>query len=496
MRNRTFFYGLILLFFISCSNQNSKVQFSGIYNILDYGAVNDNATVNTEAFRKAIDACTQNGGGQVLVPPGKYVTGTILLKDNVELHLMKGATIYGALDSIDYWYKVTDTTAFKKDGKNRQVHFGLIMADGAENIALTGFGVIDGNGGKSKDYLAYPLNDGSGGWHKPPRPKIIMFYNSKNIKVHDVTTINSNAWTQHYKLCQFVEIQGIKLNAHANANGDGIDLDQCKDVMVSNCILDADDDAMVLKALGTNDCEHITITNCIFSSKITAIKTGTESGGGFKNIAISNCIIRASYEKTHFDKNRQQMSGSGIALKVVDGGVLDGVTISNIVMEDCYAPFFFRLGDRKRKYAGKLPEAGAMRNIIVENIICKRVRNKYTSTISAFPGHYIENLTMSNIRMECNGGIAAEEKINPMPENLDHYPWPGMYGKEQYPAYGLWFRHVKNLKLNNIQIEYKAQDVRPAVHLEDVVKASITDSDFEALKEPIKQVNCKNITIK
>ncbi len=490
--------GNLFIFFITAvlfSACYARQQTDGLYNILDYGAKGDSLTMNTVAIQKAIDVCTADGGGRVLVPQGKFITGELMLKSNVELHLMKGAYLYGSVSVSDYPYMITCMKSFMPNGIDRQEFFGLIMAEGAENISVTGKGTIDGRGAYSDDFRCYPTTEDGSSWHKPKRPKIIMFYDCRHVKVHDVHTINPNSWAQHYKRCDFVDIRGVTIHAHANANGDGIDLDECRDVMVSDCILDTDDNAIILKSLGTRDCENIAVTNCIFASKITAIKTGTESGGGFKNIAISNCIIRSSYEEVHYDKHRQQMNGSGIALEITDGGTMDGVTISNIVMEDCYAPFFIRLGNRGRKYGGVEPEPGKMRNIILDNIICKSVRNNYTSTIAGFPGQYIENLTMSNIRMECEGGIGLDN-INPMPENEKDHPWPGMYGRhQQYPAYGIFFRHVKNLRIFNLQIEFAEKDLRPALYLDRVHNAKILYSDFQAVDEPVNVIHSSDISI-
>ncbi len=494
-RKMAIFTGIACIMLFSCAPEK-EVRHNGDYNILNYGACADSLKMNTAVFQKVIDKCSENGGGRVLVPPGKYLTGSIFMKSNVELHLMMGATIFGSTDSVDYPHRLVDMKSFSRDGKSRHSFFGLIMADGVENISITGQGTIDGNGQHSEDFACYPLGDElDSPWHKPRRPRLLYFYNSRNVKIHDIKAINPNDWTMHFKRCDFLEINGVTIHAHANANGDGIDLDECRDVVISNCILDTDDNAIILKSLGTRDTENITITNCIFASKITAIKTGTESGGGFKNITISNCIIRSSYEEEHYDAMRQQMNGSGIALEITDGGTMDGVTITNIVMEDCYAPFFIRLGNRGRQYGGVEPEPGKMRNIILDNIICKNVRNNYTSTIAGFPGHYIENLTMSNIRMECEGGIGLDN-INPMPENEKGHPWPGMYGRhQQYPAYGIFFRHVKNLRIFNMQIEYAEKDLRPALYLDRVHNAKILYSDFQAVDEPVYVINSSDISI-
>lgn len=476
-----------------CLSCQQPATHDGVYNIEEYGAVGDSVTMNTHAIQTAIDACAEAGGGQVLVPPGSFLTGSVSLKSNVELHLAMGATLYGSADSVDYPLVLEDTLSFARDGVSRQAYFALIMADRVENIAITGHGTINGNGGAGEDFRCYPLTEDGSRWRKPDRPRLIYFYQVKNIKLHGFKAINPNYWTIHLKRCDFVDIDGIEVYAHANANADGIDLDETQNVSISNCVIDTDDDALVFKSLGTRPCKNITVSNCLISSKITPIKTGTESGGGFQNITITNCVIRPSYETETYDPLRSTKHSAGIALEVVDGGVMDGIVISNIVIDGSYAPFFLRLGNRGRQYGGEVPEPGVMRNIVIENVICRNVYNDYASTIAGFPGHYIENLTLSNIRMECEGGIQTD-LLNPMPEHEKHYPWPGMYGKElPYPAYGIFFRHVKNLTMNNIQITYGQQDSRPALYLDNVVDARIVDADLMSAGQAVFQVNTSNV---
>lgn len=476
-----------MLIFGSCS------QVPEEYNVLNYGASADSSKINTEVFQQVIDKCSKNGGGRVVVPPGKYLTGSIFMKSNVELHLMMGATIYGSADSIDYPHRLVDMKSFARDGKSRQSFFGLIMADGAENIAITGKGTIDGNGGYSEDFRSYPTSEDGSTWHKPERPRLIMLYNSSHIKIHDISIVHPANWANHYKRCDFLDIRGVFIYSHGNANNDGLNLDECQDVSISDVFIDADDDALVFKSLGTRASKNIAVTNSILSSKITPIKVGTETGGDFQNITISNCVIRPSIEEKVFDPLRTTLHGAGIALEIVDGGIMDGVTISNMVIENSYAPLFLKLGNRGRKYGGEEPPPGQMRNIILDNIICRNVQNDFSSTITGFPGHYIENLTLSNIRMEMVGGTQTTD-WNPMPENEKNYPWPGMFGNElPYPAYGIYFRHVKNLTLFNVQTTFDQEDIRPALHLENVENARIIHSDFEALKEAIVLKNTQNI---
>ena len=480
---------LIGILFLQC---NAPQRSNGDYNIKDFGAKGDSSTLNTGTIQNAIDACHKNGGGRVVIPNGQFVTGSIMLKSNVELHLTKGAFLLGSILASDYPHRITCMKSFRPDGINRQQYFGLIMAEGAENISITGKGTIDGRGAFGDDFRSYPTSADGSSWHKPQRPKIIMFYDCKHVKIQDIQTINPNNWAQHYKRCDFLSIEGVRVYSHGNANNDGIDLDECQDVTISDIIIDADDDGLVFKSLGTRNSRNISVTNSIISSKITPIKVGTETGGGFQNITISNCIIRPSSEKKVFDPHRRPLHGAGIALEIVDGGIMDGVIISNCIIENSYAPFFLKLGNRGRKYGGEEPSPGQMRNIILDNIICRNVQNDFTSTITGFPAHYIENLILSNIRMELAGGTQMTQ-WNPMPENEKNYPWPGMFGSDlPYPAYGIYFRHVKNLTLFNVQTIFEQDDVRPALHLENVKNARIIQSEFQALKNPIVFKNTEN----
>ncbi|WP_425421399.1 glycoside hydrolase family 28 protein [Phaeodactylibacter xiamenensis] len=472
---------LLLLASAVCSAQPTPSALAHEYHIEAFGAVGDSITLNTQAIQAAIDTAAAEGGGKVIVPPGQFMTGSLFLKDNVELHLMAGATLLGSVHKKDYQW-ITDEKAYGAKGGPAAAVSGIIMGNQVNNISVTGSGIINGQGGKGEDFRAYPLTDDGSKWHKPPRPKTIMLYYCTNVRIEDITSYAPQEWAQHYLGCDFMNIRGVKIHAHDNANGDGIDLDGCQDVVMSDCILDTDDNAFILKGRGARDCINITVQNCIFASKITAIKTGTESSGGFKNIVINNCVVRSSYEPKHFDKFRQQMNGSGIALEITDGGTMDGVIISNIVMEECYAPFFIKLGDRGRLYKDGVntPPPGKMKNIKIQNIICKKTSNRYTSTITGFPGHYIENLTLQNIHIEHEGGIKASDVFSDLPENSSHHPWPGMFKRDaNYPAYALYLRHVKNLTLDNITTTLDQPDERPAVYMEDVQNERLRFLDFD-----------------
>jgi len=266
------------------------------------------------------------------------------------------------------------------------------------------------------------------------------------------------------KRCRFVDIRGIRiLNAPnyaisllgsdyavidgvtiLNAFADGIDPDSCKNVRIANCHIESVDDAIVPKAsfsLGERRvCENISVTNCYLSTRCNGFKLGTESGGGFKRIAVSNCVISGLKGKSP--------ALSGIALESVDGGDLDGVTVSNITMVDVRAPIFVRLGNRGRDM--DTPIAGTLRNVNIDNIVAARA--SLACSVTGIPGHPAENISLSNIRIHFIGGNQRQPSETPVSEEEARYPESVMFGA--LPAYAFFCRHVDGLALSNIYVSY------------------------------------------
>ena len=181
-------------------------------------------------------------------------------------------------------------------------------------------------------------------------------------------------WMQHYLACENLRVTGIRVYNHANQNNDMIDIDGCRNVIVSDCYGDTDDDALTFKSTSEHACENITVTNCILSSHCNAIKCGTESTGGFKNFTISNCIIRPSDDKEPIFGKPEGISG--ISLEIVDGGVMEGITISNISMDGPEVPIFIRLGNRARKHMteAETPPVGQLSDVIISPSDCPELR--------------------------------------------------------------------------------------------------------------------------
>lgn len=430
------------------------------YLITNFGAKPGTAALNTIPINEAIDACSKAGGGRVVIPAGIFRTGTILMKDNVELHIEIGATLLASTDIKDFPVQPQPAYRSQKDSGGWRA---LIYANEISNFAITGFGTIDGNGAKQKPDPTKPGGDRDG------RPRNLLFISCKFLRVEGINMRNSGIWNQHYLNCEDVVVDRINVYNHANRNNDGIDIDGCRRFVLSNSIFDTDDDGIVIKSTGSAPVEDLVITNCIVSSFCNAIKTGTESTGGFRNISISNCIVKPSRnkEKPIFGNVR---GIAGISLEIVDGGVMEGVSISNITIEGTQCPLFVRLGNRARKHIDEAPEPpmGIMRNIVINNIVAYNTGN-FSSSITAIPGHYIENISLSNIQFTTIGGLKSGDYINDIKsvkELEDSYPQPTIW--KELPSSGLFIRHVKNIQVTGLMLNAENADPRTPVMAEDV----------------------------
>ncbi|HVT13812.1 MAG TPA: glycoside hydrolase family 28 protein [Fimbriimonadaceae bacterium] len=426
----------------------------GVFNIQDFHAVPDGKTFCTKAIQSAVDACAASHGGTVYVPPGTYLSGALELRSHVALHLDAGATILGSPDKDDYPVHPSKTAS----RTNRYNLRSLILAEGLENVAITGRGTLDGNGSHFKDRR-----------HDGERPLILRMNQCRGVLVQGITMQNSGFWNQHYLLCERVRVNGIRVWNHATYNVDAIDIDACRNFLVSDCIFDSDDDAVCLKGTLDQPCEQVVITNCTISSHCNAIKMGTDSSGGFKDIAISNCsIVSPRGSKAIYGLDR---GISGISLELVDGGAMERVAISNITIDGVEVPIFVRLGARGSGMFPTEAEAraghavGHIRDVTLSNILATNAGQTGCSIVG-IPGHDIENLTLDNVTIRTQGGGLAAWTEAEVPENHDKYPEATMFGK--LPSYGLYCRHASGLALRNVRIEADSEDTRPALVFDDV----------------------------
>lgn len=418
--------------------------------IRELGAVGDGKTLCTAAIQNAIDRCASTGGGTVYLPPGRWLSGTIYLKSHVTLYLEAGCTLLGSTKPTDYPENVATKTRSYTDIYVRQ---SLITGEDLDNVAIRGRGTIDGQGGQFR-WKGYK-----------DRPYVIRLVGCRDVLVEDVHLRDSAMWMQHYLACQRVTLRGVRVFNHASYNADGLDLDGCRDVTISDCVIDSDDDALCLKSTSPHGCENVCITNCVLSSHCNALKMGTETTGGFKNITVTNCAICSPrYSKPTYGIQRGR---GGIALEIVDGGHMDRVTVSNITIDGVSSPIFLRLGNRARPYQKDAPKppVGTLRNVVLSNIVATNAW-KTGCPIAGIPGHRIQNVTLRDIRLEFEGGGTKDDAARKIEEREAVYPESSMFGI--LPAYGLYCRHVEGLRLNNVQLAVTKPDARPALAFEDV----------------------------
>jgi polygalacturonase len=442
-------------------NEDRVEASSPVVNVCDIGAAPDGKTLCTDAIQTAIDRASELGGGTVYFPPGTYLSGTVNLKSHVRLHLDAGATLLGSTKLEDY----PPTTSKVASRANQYNIRSLIKAEDLDRIAIVGQGTLDGNGG------AFMTRN-----HDGTRPLLLRVINCRDVILEDIHMRNSGFWNQHFLACERVRLRGIRVWNHATYNNDGVDIDGCKDVIVTQCYIDSDDDALCLKSTSDLPCENVVISDCVISSHCNAIKMGTDSTGGFVNVTITNCTItspRASQVLYGL-----QRGISGISLELVDGGRMDRIAVSNVTIDGVEVPLFVRLGDRGTGFRLSSAEpsekrpVGTLRNVSLANIIATG-SGKTGCSFVGVPEHEIENISMSNITIRCEGGGERAWSANAVPELADRYPESTMFGG--LPAYGLYCRHVKGLTLTDVRLLTEEPDPRHALVLDDVQSAGVSN---------------------
>jgi polygalacturonase len=454
------------------SPQAAAAAGTGRFDVRAFGATGDGKTIDTPAVNRAIDAAAAAGGGTVFFPAGNYLNFSIHLKSNVGLYLDHGATIVAAdpPSSGTGGYDAAEPNQWDafQDYGHSHFHNSLIWGEDLENISISGPGRIWGKGlsrGAGND-TPKAENPGVGN-------KSIALKNCRNILLRDFSILHGG----HFGLLATAADNMTIDNLTVDTNRDGFDIDCCHNVHVSNCSVNSPwDDAIVPKssyALGyARSTERLTISNCFVSGSFQEgtlldgtmkvydaamriprtgrIKFGTESNGGFKNVTITNCVFDGC---------------QGLALETVDGALLEDFTISNITMRDIIScPIFLRLGSRMRGPQGA--PVGALRRVLISNIVCSNSASRLSSIISGIPDHPIEDVVLSDIHVTHRGGGTKEAAAIVVPEDENKYPEPGMFGG--MPSHGFFVRHVKNIEMRNIEVRAMQADQRPAFVLDDV----------------------------
>jgi hypothetical protein len=414
-------------------------------------------------LQKAIDQAFEAGGGAVSVPPGIFLTGGLVLRSRVTLYLQAGAVLRGSTDVNDYEYHAGPPQEGDANGRH------LIFARDAEDIAIVGQGTIDGQGsafwhrkGRSRPKLEEMWGDVIAWDYEPatqrrPSPMLEFAY-CKNVRVEGITLTNAAGWTMRPIACESVYIRGVRVrNPIFAPNTDGMDLTACRNVFVSDCDIATGDDAICIKSENSYGellpTKNITVTNCVLSTCCNGFKIGTATHGAVENIVFSNSVI---YNDDATPLNERVTSG--IALEVVDGGTLNGVTISNIRMQNARTPIFIRLGKRT------LGAASYLRNVMISGV--NATGAIITSSITGVPGMPVEDITLADISIATSEHGRPEWTRHSVPEQAANYPEARMFGR--LSASSLYVRHVNRLRLCNLRLKAEAPDVRPAVVCDDV----------------------------
>ncbi len=444
---------ILVVFFFSGYSALYAVTKLPFY-ITSYGAKGDSLTVNTIYIQKAIDECAAQGGGVVTIPKGIFISGTILLKDNVVLNLVKGAKLVGSDNPLDYQSIDTFVDAVKQARGTC-----LIGALNVKNIGITGQGIIDGNG---QAFLATQLKKkkvqlGIGDSVKDfgaNRPFLLRFVKSSNISLRDITIREAAAWACHFYQSSTIKIDGLTVFNHANKNNDGFDLDSSHDIEIKNCNINTGDDSICIKATSSLPTYNVKVRNCIISSHWGALKLGTESMGDFYNIDIRDCKL--------YDTR-----GGGIKILSVDGANIHDVAIQKIVMDEVEMPIFIRLGERLNTYREATKrEVGSINKVSLKNITAttrspekSRVNPSSGILITGTPNHKIGNVSLENIKITLAGGGKLSD-VGVVEEQEKAYPEFSFF--KVLPAYGIYARHIEDLQTSNLNFKLKTADERPA----------------------------------
>ncbi len=447
------------------------------------GAKGDGRTLDTVAIQQAIDKAASQGGGTVFFPPGMYPCFSLRLRSRVTLQLDSGCILLSAQgDHYDLPEPQPATIAPYQDFGHNHWHNSLIWGEDLDQVAITGSGILWGKG----------LNKGDGPNEERPGAgnKAIALKNCRNVLLRDLVLRDAGHFGVLSSGVDNLTIENLRIDTRR----DGIDIDSCRNVHISNCTVNAPwDDAIVLKSsfsLGrARPTEQVTISNCTVTgsyqlgslldatflpfppvvpndapSHVGRIKIGTETNGDIRNIVVSNCV----FEGCH-----------GLAVESEDGGAVEDISFSNITMRNLIGPpFFVRLGTRLRGPAGTVP--GVVQRISFQGIDCWNATGPECSILSGVPGHAIRDISFQNIRMEHAGGGAPRQ--GEIPEEEKAYPDPQMFGPT--PAQGFFIRHVDGLKMTDVELRSGSPDSRPLLVLDDVSQAILRGVDGSALTAP------------
>lgn len=453
-------------------------------NVVKYGISSNTNELLTRRIQELIDNCS-NDGLELYFPKGRYILSTLFLKSNICINIAKGACIFGSTSFNDFAPLEKVEYPMYQDISHSYFNCSLFVARNCNNITFKGRGTIDMQSVWDEENKNNNVHRGA---------KVITLVECENVLIKNLSIKNATDLAVYFVSSNNVTIRNLNMSVYI----DGISPDNSKNVLIENCKVVSGDDAIVFKSSYNlnrlDECRNITVKNCNLISRCNAIKFGTESNGGFKDIYINNIQI----------KNTRM---AGIAIESVDGAIIDNIQIGNITMKNVNAPFFIHLGRRMRGPEGL--SIGSISNIKINNVNAtgpyvnyktlpwnyvsyvnnmtrqchynfwstepvtptKELINKpwqFTSNICGLPGKYLKNISLSNIYIELVGGVKKGQYEEVVKDDFNGYPEVFVYGWT-LPSSGLFFRHIQNLKLKNVNFNVKRKDDRELIIYDDVI---------------------------
>jgi hypothetical protein len=440
--------------------ENTADLGARVYNIRDFGAKGDKANLDTAAVQGAIDACTRDGGGTVLVPAGTFTIGTVELKSNVTLHIAAAGTLLGSADGKQY--HAVNAIPLRGDTTLNDGNWALLFAVNAKNFSIEGPGTIDGQGAQFHSPVRGTL--APSGLRGNQRPYHVLIYKCENFSVRNISLLDCAYHSIRVIESQRAHMDSIYMHNRVNGNNDGFHFISAEYVTVSNCIIKCGDDACAL----FGSCKYITVTNSYFSTRWSVFRFG---GGHAENIAVSNCLL-------------VEVDGCPIKFQGDPGSLFQNMSFSNLVLQDVTGPISISVGRRQNAPADRGP-------VIVRNISFSNIHGTVTAkassplsestlTVGDRPGEVhscivlnsvndsiLENISFDDVHLVFGGGGTAEEGARrDIPQVFGEY-----FELGPMPAYGLYARNARGLTLNNVRFQVSTPDLRPAVvfdHVEDV----------------------------